>query len=589
MSSDNEEGNLIRKRTAGNRLVTVPSVSPTISKLPEKPIEKQLDKPNNEQKIKKQEKEVPQDIKDEIIQNIKAKNFNLDNYQIIIYNKGERGVQGPEGSVGPIGPEGPPGPRGRDGIPGPIGHTGPAGHIGPEGGIGLRGPAGPQGIRGAVGPPGSRGPAGDQGEPGIQGEQGPQGPAGICECNNSNPSSIKASVKYKNTIFVDQKFGNDDAGMPEDKAHSFQTMDAAIKASKAGDFIIVSPGSYGIVNLKPDVWIEASHGIVFFDIVKTSDSYKWSKNSAAHLKGITIKSYDRTPIILNKGFIIFVDCNILSIYTSQTNVDAYAVELNSAKTEFRNCNFNLQADGNNKIISLLYISGNENTEIAVDGGNIAINRVGNDSNIYLSYNVSKAINIKFQRAVVDFDIDETTNTFEHQYNTAQSSVNSEFTGNMVSAKRNIDDSKSEKRTTMNENIVSHVDSNAVSKWNNNNGINAKKENSIISNGQNNAFTSFTSLRVVTDSCNLNLNDKIIVINTDNNITLTLPQITGPETSLCKGSLATEIFEFKVLQSECLVTLKTLGDSRINTLEKSITLVSDRSIRLCSLGKDWITL
>ena len=109
-------------------------------------------------------------------------------------DRGETGVQGPQGVAGPKGDQGIQGPRGEVGAQGPVG---PAGKDGAQGLQGIQGPKGETGLTGPKGDQGIQGPTGksayqiwlDQGHEGTEtdfinslkgtkGDVGPQGPIG---------------------------------------------------------------------------------------------------------------------------------------------------------------------------------------------------------------------------------------------------------------------------------------------------------------------------------------------------------------------------------------------------------------------------
>lgn len=86
------------------------------------------------------------------------------------YDSGQlKGEKGDTGLQGPQGIQGEPGPQGEQGIQG---EPGTPGEQGPKGEQGLQGPKGDKGEQGEVGPMGPQGPQGEQGP------MGPQGPSG---------------------------------------------------------------------------------------------------------------------------------------------------------------------------------------------------------------------------------------------------------------------------------------------------------------------------------------------------------------------------------------------------------------------------
>jgi hypothetical protein len=510
-------------------------------------------------------------VKNNIVKHLRNNDFSIDNYKIIVYETG------PPGAMGPIGPKGDPGRPGDIGPQGPPGRQGPQGVPGIQGEIGLPGVQGSRGVPGDKGDKGNPGQQGPRGPPGTEGLQGPEGPSGpIGQQQHYHPQEIvKTSLKHKNTIFVDQKFGSDEDGVSEDEAHPFASIDEAIKVSKAGDCIIVAPGNYGILNVKPDLWIESRYGLAIFDQVRTSDKQNWQKNSACHLKNINIRSFDKAPIIMNKGFLICTDCAILANYTENTVNDAYSLEVDSCKLQLNNCNIVLTSNGNNSIISPLYVKGNDKAEILIDNGTIDVKRNGNDSNIYIVYNLSKSLKVIISRVKIEVDAND-TNTIEDQYHPDVSDVDADFSNNMTSVRRN---------NNISEMPTKSFKRNEAGTSYRNNGINQVK----VENKESVKSSGINSLNVITKNCNITLNDKIILINTDDNIIITLPELRGPKTDRCEGNLGTEIITFKVLKQVCTVTLKTSGENRINIYDKSLTISSDKTVQLCTLGCDWVSL
>jgi microcystin-dependent protein len=92
--------------------------------------------------------------------------------------KGDPGVQGPQGGPGPAGPQGATGAPGPKGDTGSIGLQGPKGDTGATGSAGPQGATGPKGDAGATGATGPQGPAGSTGSQGPVGATGPQGQMG---------------------------------------------------------------------------------------------------------------------------------------------------------------------------------------------------------------------------------------------------------------------------------------------------------------------------------------------------------------------------------------------------------------------------
>lgn len=507
--------------------------------------------------------------KQSIVHNLKEGKFDIFENKIIILETGPAGPQGPPGQKGDTGPRGdsipgPPGIRGEKGDPGPRGDT----VVGPPG---PRGVPGDKGDRGHQGPPGPKGPQGDEGP---QGKEGPPGPVG----NGYGAEGYRHSnMRHKNIIFVDQHNGNDETGSPEDESLPFSTVNEAIKSAKQGDTIVVAPGVYGIVNLKPDLWIQPKWGIVIFNQVRIDNTYKWSKGSMTHIKDICIKNHDRSAVLISKGFLTLSNCGIISKYNADTVIDGYCIEVDSSKLQLNNCNVLLEANGNNPIISPFYIKGNEKVEVLVDGGSIDVKRDGNESNIYVVYNLSKSLKVNVTRVNINIDANE-TNSVQSQYHPESAlEIDTDFNGTTTSVKRNNNISEMKMDSFMkNESGTSYRSRPTLSEP-----VGLSNEIKVRDE--------LDSLLVVKKSTSITLKNRIVVVNSEDDVTITLPELSGSKIDKSEGAYRTDTVIFKVLKAACTVTLKTSGDNRIDIYDKSIAVTKESPVTLCTIGSEWIKI
>jgi hypothetical protein len=502
---------------------------------------------------------------------------------------GPRGEAGQPGIQGPPGPQGSLGPRGEQGIPGPQGLTGKMGPSGPEG---IRGPPGMQGPEGPPGPMGLEGPEGPSGPAGIPGPPGPQGPSG--PKGDTGPAgppgksvdleNLKINNKCNNTIFVDIKYGNDETGTPDDASFPFMNINSAVKEAKTGDTIIVKPGNYGTLLLKPNIWIEASHGLVVFDSVKTDIKYKWGRDSTVYIKGITVRSYDKPSLELTRGHTLFINCTIMCVYSSNTLIDSFLANIENCKLHICESNIILEANGRNEIISVFKISGNDsNISLLVDGGSMEVKRLGSDSNVYVIYNFSKSKNLTVSRCRIDFEVDS-SNNIEPEYHSESENLASEFTGNFISNKRESktgEHIESESKNDSSERISSErLQSNIVSnlqdsKWNKNN---------------NTIKTEISYVKIVDSNAFLNENDRIVLINNNHSkCIINLPEIKGDSLENCRGTLKTCNLKIKNLSTGLMHTINARGTSKIDILDRNKSIRPGETIEFCSVGNDWVVL
>ena len=397
---------------------------------------------------------------------------------------------------------------------------------------------------------------------------------------------LKISNKCNNTIFVDIKYGNDETGTPDDSSFPFMNLNMAMKQCKPGDTIIINPGNYGTIYLKPNIWIEASHGLVIFDAVKTDKNYKWTRDSTVYIKGITVRSYDKYAIELSKGHVLFINCCIICIYSSNTLIDSFLGCIENCKLHICESNIIMEANGKNEIISVFKISGTENNiSLLVDGGSMEVKRLGTDSNIYIIYNLSKSKNLIVSRCRIDFDTDQSNNIEPEYHGDSTEIVQSEFRGNFISNKNESHTTNNNKNLDRNEVVQSErLQSNVVSnlpdsKWN-------KNTNTNTNTGKNELST----VKIVDSNNFLTPDDKIILINNNTGkCIIHLPEIRGDSLEDCRGILKCINLKIKNLSTGLMHSISVRGTSKIDVLDRSKSIRAGETIEFCSVGNDWITL
>lgn len=241
-----------------------------------------------------------------------------------------------------------------------------------------------------------------------------------------------------------------------------------------------------------------------------------------------------------------------------------------------NCNIILQADGNNKIISPFLIKGNDKVNVTVDGGIVDVKRSGEDSNIYVVYNLSKSVKVNVSRVKIDIDAPE-SNTVEEQYHRDDiDDIEADFDKNLTSVRRdafNVTELPT-KSFIRNEKMTSFRHTGMMSKPEHKEAVKLHNINTVT---------------IVTKNANISLNDKIVLINSDESVTINLPELKGDKTDSCEGTLGTDIITFKVLKQACIVKLKVFGSNRINIYDTNIIINSEKTVQLCTVGSDWVTL
>jgi hypothetical protein len=510
-------------------------------------------------------------IKINIINNLKKNNFDIDDYKIIIYETGIPGPPGPPGIKGDQGPRG-------DSIIGPAGIRGEKGDKGDRGDPGIPGQQGIRGLTGDKGPrgyDGPTGPKGPQGPEGVQGQEGPQGIPGISSNSGVNNYENYKPVIYKaNTLYVDLIYGDDNTAVREDSSRPYKDINEAIRNSCKGDCIVVHPGKYGIVKLKPNVWIEAAHGLVIFDQVINIDEKQWTERSFSCLKGINIHSNDRSPIKFKNGNLNLYDCSIIAKYDSTTNEDAKGLEIESSKIILQNSYLCIESSGNNELITPFFVTGNQKTDILMDGGTIDVHRNGDYSKIFFVYNISKSTNIVISRVKIDVDAND-TNIVEQQYdqNSDDSETNMDFNGSVASVKRNNNVSDVPMKSVIRKGQVSYNPNKTAMPTK----IEQKEYNNI------------NIVHVVKTNANISPDDKLVIANTNENITLTLPMLTGSDLEQSEGRMSTHIITFKSISDYGVIVIKAANGNKIDDLSDNVTCTKSNPITLCSIGKCWIKL
>jgi hypothetical protein len=455
--------------------------------------------------------------------------------------KGEQGEPG-------VGVEGKTGPRGGDGIQGRSGKDGKDGKPGKNG---ADGKDGIDGINGKDGEDGRNGLDGADGQRGIPGPPGPPGKTGA----PGSSSEGRGNIKTKSTIYVDQKFGNDETAKSENAGLPFKSISKAMKYAKADECIIVAPGNYGVLSLRPGVWIEGSHGLVLFDQIVTSENYKWKKNDAVYISNIAVRSNDKPALNIDRGNVHMNYCNISSIYGHHTNNDAVVCEISNSKVYVNSSTINLESLGSNEMCSMIRATGTE-TEILMDNDAFEIKRDGNDSLIYTLYNAVKMGNIRISRSDVVIDAND-TNIVKMEYTSEDAGVNSEIRGTTLGEKSSNQSYKSTK---------------SDNKW----------KAPPTSSANNN------TTRIVKSDVQLTPTDSFIIITSEQKCNITLPVLTAPKLKELSGNVQSIVYTIKSTKDLVNHQILTSETNRINEFDKNITLEYGKILNIRSVGSDWIT-
>jgi hypothetical protein len=459
-----------------------------------------------------------------------------------------KGIQGEPG----IGREGKPGPRGADGAPGVPGKPGKNGISGADGKPGQNGLNGVDGKPGENGINGTDGRNGLDGAPGRDGAVGPEGPRGRDGPSGTSTKSSSSNLKTKSTIYVDQKFGNDDTAVSENAGLPYKTLAKAMKYATTNDCIIINPGSYGILSLRPNLWIESSHGLVLFDQILTPDNYKWKKNDAVYLSKISVRSHDKPALSIDRGNIYLNNCNISSSYGHSTNSNAVTCDFENCKVHVNGSSVNLESYGSNDLCTLIYAKGNE-TEVLMDNNAFEIKRIGSDALIYTLYNSVKMGNIRISRSDVVIDADD-SNKVQMEYVSEDAGVNSEIRGTTYNERSSNPSYKSTKSE--------------VKPW---------KPNADLN----------TNTRIIKEDATLTPNDNFIIITSEQKCNITLPTLTAPKLKELSGNIQSIVYIIKSTKEFVNHTILAGENNRINEFDKSITLDNSKTLHLRSVGSDWI--
>ena len=511
-------------------------------------LEEQKVSPKNTQDIR--ENNNPIKIEDDSKENLKKLVLECIQDLEITMLRGPQGVQGEMGPTGPGGPTGGRGARGATGATGKDGHDGIDGNNGATGAPGKNGrngydgKDGADGINGRNGADGTRGP---HGHPGMNGATGPPGPPCICSGEKSSKTKIKS------TIYVDPKYGSDSKGEVENLSKPFRTIEEAIKNSKSDECIILAPGNYGTLIVKPSLWIEAQHGLVIFDQIITSDKYKWKDKDAVYLSGISIRANDRPAVVMEKGSIFINDSNICSYYGHNTKNDAYLLNLQNCKLNISLSNLFLESYGNNETVASIYATGS-GTEVLIDNSHFNIKRDGADSNIYISYNDVKNGKIDVTRSHFKID-DDNNNNVQVEYVSENAGIASAFKSNVVSHKTN--------------------PSHAITK------VNLETKSAPKSSGNSN------STRIIKSDTLLSPTDNFIVITAEQKTQITLPTLTGSKFRDLQGSVDSIVYQFKTTKEFVTHTINTGDNNRINEFDKQIIIDNSKIWNFRSVGDEWI--
>lgn len=142
--------------------------------------------------------------------------------------------------------------------------------------------------------------AGEPGPPGERGTQGPQGPA----AGGASPPLV-SSFPVENTVFVDQRYGNDGTGQRENPSLPFQTLLQASNAALTGDTIWVRPDTYSLINqqigLRNNVNWYFSEGVTLVTApVGNIAGFMFSDNGAS--VNVEMTGYARVAVTAVGGF-----------------------------------------------------------------------------------------------------------------------------------------------------------------------------------------------------------------------------------------------------------------------------------------------
>jgi len=460
--------------------------------------------------------------------------------------KGDPGETGSTGAQGKTGASGAKGDTGATGRPGRDGKDGSNGLPGRDGGPGIPGKDGKDGADGQNGINGRNGTDGADGGQGIPGKPGRDGAPG------TSTKSSSSNLKTKSTIYVDQKFGNDDTAVSENAGLPYKTLAKAMKYATTNDCIIINPGSYGILSLRPNLWIESSHGLVLFDQILTPDNYKWKKNDAVYLSKISVRSHDKPALSIDRGNIYLNNCNISSSYGHSTNSNAVTCDFENCKVHVNGSSVNLESYGSNDLCILIYAKGNE-TEVLMDNNALEIKRVGSDALIYTLYNSVKMGNIRISRSDVVIDADD-SNKVQMEYVSEDAGVNSEIRGTTYNERSSNPSYKSTKSE--------------VKPWKPNADLNA-------------------NTRIIKEDATLTPNDNFIIITSEQKCNITLPVLTAPKLKELSGNIQSIVYIIKSTKEFVNHTILAGENNRINEFDKSITLDNSKTLHLRSVGSDWI--
>lgn len=462
-----------------------------------------------------------------------------------------------QGEPGIRGPQGPSGPPGRDGAPGKKGDTGAPGKNGPPGKDGVDGINGLNGINGENGMNGLDGMTGPEGKPGPPGVNGKKGDPGTCHHSSSSSSTLKT----KSTIYVDQKYGDDETAVAENAGKPFKSISKAIKHAKNDECIILAPGNYGTLQLKPGVWIEGSHGLVLFDQIVTSENYKWKKNEASYISKISIRSNDKPALITDRGTVILNYCNLSTIYSRHSNNDAILCDIKDSKVHVNGSNLTLESYGSNDLCTSIYAKGNE-TEVLMDNNAFEIKREGSDSLVYTLYNAVKMGNIRISRSDVVIDADD-TNKVQMEYVSEDAGINSEIKGTTFGERSTATSYKSGKSEIIHKPVTTTHNS----------------VNTIITN---------SNTRIIKTDVTLLPTDNFIIISSEQKCSITLPLLNAPKLKELSGNVQSIVYIIKSTKEFVTHQIITGDNNRINEFDKSISIDNNKTIYIRSVGSDWIT-
>lgn len=176
---------------------------------------------------------------------------------------------------------------------------------------------------------------------GEKGPPGPPGPPGVCVCSLKYGHDSRVSK----TIIVDPTYGSDTHGKRESR--SFRTITEALKMAAMGDVIFLMPGEYETLYLKPNVSF-VSHGAVY---VRSIADGNFGTHLGVIISGVTFVPKDGTLSIQDHQSLRFERCSFITRDLSRRG-SLVGLSITSSTLEFVQCNFILMGGPNIRSIHL---------------------------------------------------------------------------------------------------------------------------------------------------------------------------------------------------------------------------------------------